>query len=130
VAQSRRELSGFQKRKQRVARGLPRYTEQEARTRKADDRRRTLQRYRERRAYIDRLKVETGCSDCGYNANPVALQFDHLPGNEKVADIARLAWLKRSMSSLLAEIAKCEVVCANCHAIRTFNRGWPGRPPS
>jgi hypothetical protein len=49
------------------------------------------------------------------------MQWDHLPGTEKHAD---LGWLVRTDNKrrVLAEIAKCELVCANCHALRTFLR--------
>jgi hypothetical protein len=30
--------------------------------------------------------------------------------------------------ALLAEIAKCDVRCANCHAIRSFAQGHVGQP--
>jgi hypothetical protein len=48
------------------------------------------------------------------------LDFDHLPGTLKVRDIKsgqQLGW-----EALLAEVAKCEAVCANCHRIRTVDR--------
>lgn len=48
------------------------------------------------------------------------MQFDHRPGEAKVAGIARLKNFNHE--KLLAEIAKCDVVCANCHAIRTAAR--------
>lgn len=73
-----------------------------------------------KKKYVDEYKMKHGCSDCGYNAHPAALDFDHLPGTVKVRDIKsgqQLGWL-----ALLAEIAKCEVVCANCHRIRTAIR--------
>jgi hypothetical protein len=66
------------------------------------------------------IKVARGCADCGYNDNPVALHFDHLPGFKKVKQISRL--LRCRWETIEREIAKCEVVCANCHAIRTANR--------
>ena len=52
------------------------------------------------------------------------MQWDHLPGAEKLGDISTgLKWLSRAQ--VLEEIAKCEIVCANCHAMRTFERnGW------
>lgn len=88
----------------------------------------TVQRYRkgvaERarrdREYMQRIKVERGWVDCGYNANPVALDFDHLPGTEKRYRLAVMYGMRRELID--AEIAKCEVVCANCHRIRTNDR--------
>lgn len=73
-----------------------------------------------KRQYVEDYKLKHGCVDCGYNAHSAALDFDHLPGTTKVRDIKsgqHLGWL-----ALLTEIAKCEVVCANCHRIRTAAR--------
>lgn len=70
--------------------------------------------------YVREYKLSHGCADCGYRAHHVALDFDHLPGTTKVRDIKRgqqLGWV-----ALLEEIAKCEVVCANCHRVRTHAR--------
>lgn len=60
------------------------------------------------------------CTDCGYTFHPCAMDFDHVRGEKKlcVASFARRSALK----ALIEEIAKCDVVCANCHRIRTFNR--------
>ena len=78
-------------------------------------------RYYENRAFIDEYKLARGCADCGYCGHPSALEFDHLPQFEKRHIISRLALGHRG--PLEAEIAKCEVVCANCHRIRTAERG-------
>jgi hypothetical protein len=52
------------------------------------------------------------------------MQWDHLPGVPKLGDISN-GLHGRSRGEILEEIAKCELVCANCHAIRTFQRaGW------
>lgn len=78
----------------------------------------------ERKRWIDAHKLERGCTDCGYNAHPAALDFDHLPGTVKVRDIKsgqQLGW-----AALMAEVSKCEVVCANCHRIRTATRRQQG----
>lgn len=84
------------------------------------------QRYAERRALIDSIKVERGCVDCGYRAHPAALDFDHLDPAQKTWSIAT-NWSRR-WERLLEEIAKCEVRCRNCHAIRTFTvEGASGR---
>ena len=63
------------------------------------------------------------CSDCG-EPDPVVLDFDHLPEFEKRFEIARAVGAStRSWKSIEQEIAKCEVVCANCHRRRTAARG-------
>lgn len=64
-------------------------------------------------------KVAKGCADCGYNAHACALDFDHLPGTVKKFKISDCV---APLDELLAEIAKCEVVCANCHRVRTYER--------
>ena len=66
-----------------------------------------------------RYLAERGCSDCG-EGDPVVLEFDHL--SDKEFAIAR-GVRDRKWSSVLDEIAKCEVVCANCHRRRTAERG-------
>lgn len=75
------------------------------------------------RVDIRALKLLRGCIDCGYAVNADALQFDHLPGMTKRNCVSSLAG---SPTALIAEIEKCEVVCANCHAIRTARRAVPG----
>lgn len=78
-----------------------------------------------RAAYVMQYKLDRGCADCGYSAHPAALDFDHRPGTTKVRDIKsgrQLGW-----QALMDEIAKCDVVCANCHRIRTVNRNRRSR---
>lgn len=72
-------------------------------------------------ARINAIKLASGCVDCGYNTHPAALDFDHIDGTTKVDNVSKLARL-RSWAAIEAEIAKCEVVCANCHRIRTVSR--------
>lgn len=59
------------------------------------------------------------CADCGESYPPFVMDFDHR--GDKEFDIG-MAPTRVSMSRLLAEIAKCDVVCANCHRFRTFAR--------
>jgi aerobic-type carbon monoxide dehydrogenase small subunit (CoxS/CutS family) len=70
---------------------------------------------------IQQIKLQRGCVDCGYNAHAEALEFDHLSG--KTAAISQMR--NRSMKVVLAEIAKCEVRCANCHRVKTAERRDP-----
>lgn len=79
-----------------------------------------MERAEKKRMVLQELKTTHGCADCGYNERPEALDFDHLPGMVKSFPIGPS--MTRSLESLLAEAAKCEVVCANCHRIRTADR--------
>lgn len=58
------------------------------------------------------------CADCGGSFHYCQMDFDHLV--EKVRDVSRL--VGGSTKKLLEEMAKCEVVCSNCHRLRTFRR--------
>ena len=58
------------------------------------------------------------CLDCG-ETDPVVLEFDHL--RDKAFAIGQ-ALDRYSWARVLAEIEKCEVVCANCHRRRTARR--------
>lgn len=80
---------------------------------------------RERLRVLVRLyKVTWGCVDCGYNEHHAALEFDHLPGSKEASfnSFATLIWTC-STGDLWDEISKCDVVCAICHNIRTWERG-------
>ena len=83
---------------------------------------RTRQRYRRNLKKVQDIKVAAGCVDCGYDKHPTALHFDHLPEFEKYDDISGMVRDGLAWSRVLEEIGKCEVVCANCHAIRTADR--------
>lgn len=58
------------------------------------------------------------CTDCG-ERDPVVLEFDHL--RDKKFNVAS-ALPERTWTSILEEIEKCEVVCANCHRRRSAGR--------
>lgn len=73
----------------------------------------------ERTAYLFEYFADHPCADCGEEDVRV-LEFDHL--QEKAFNIGQ-ALAYRAWSSILAEIEKCEVVCANCHRRRTARRG-------
>ena len=71
------------------------------------------------RERLDAYKLSRGCADCGYAVDAVALDFDHVRGDKhfNIGSYYACSWDKIS-----AEVAKCEVVCSNCHRIRTRDR--------
>lgn len=70
------------------------------------------------RDYVIKAK-QVPCADCGKQFHYCAMDFDHL--RDKEFTIAKMH-TGGSLRRVIAEIAKCEVVCAVCHRIRTFNR--------
>lgn len=74
------------------------------------------------RGRTNRHKVAAGCMDCGYSDHPAALQFDHKPGTDKADSIGAMVSRGLRWETIESEMSKCEVVCANCHAIRTAAR--------
>jgi hypothetical protein len=72
----------------------------------------------ERNLYLLDYFADHPCVDCG-ETDPVVLEFDHL--RDKLFDICHdLPY--RNWESILAEIEKCDVVCANCHRRREKRR--------
>jgi hypothetical protein len=66
-------------------------------------------------ARVDAYLLGHPCVDCG-ELDPLLLDFDHL--RDKVDDVATMVCNARPWSEIEAEIEKCEVRCANCHARR------------
>jgi hypothetical protein len=73
------------------------------------------------RLSLKELKEGKPCTDCGYSYPSYVMQFDHLDPLRKSFTIANIVSNGRhSWDKVLKEIEKCDLVCANCHAIRTF----------
>jgi len=79
-------------------------------------------RVRAERAWMSSLKEGVACADCGQVFPPWVMHWDHLPGYEKVACISELVGSRRREITVM-ELEKCELVCANCHVLRTVGRG-------
>ena len=67
------------------------------------------------------LKDGVPCKDCGRVFPVWVMHWDHLPGYEKIGWISNLV-PSRSRTLILEELKKCELVCANCHVLRTIGR--------
>ena len=64
---------------------------------------------------------EASCVDCGASDSRV-LEFDHREDEEKDKDVSALLSNGAGWERIQSEIDKCDVVCANCHRIRTYER--------
>jgi hypothetical protein len=82
-------------------------------------RRRKLAVGAKRLDYLVAFLRDHPCIDCGAT-DIVVLEFDHL--RDKKFNVGQGIW-DRNWESVLDEMAKCEVVCANCHRRRTARRG-------
>ena len=88
--------------------------------------------YEFRRQVIDKIEQAKNrpCTDCDGTFPYCCMHFDHRDPTEKVFCISEaVTELKCNMVDLDAEIAKCDVVCANCHAIRTSKHRALGLVP-
>ena len=71
-----------------------------------------------RRHWLNNYKIIKGCERCGYNAHGAALHFDHMDPSKKVDQVSKM--LKGNRGRLIEEVRKCRVLCANCHAVKTY----------
>ena len=69
---------------------------------------------------LDELR-QVACADCGGRFPPCAMDFDHREDREKRIGVTRMVG-RAGIKRILAEAAKCDIVCANCHRARTFRR--------
>lgn len=74
----------------------------------------------ERHGWYNEIKSEP-CTDCKQTFPPCCMDFDHVRG-EKSHTIGYMVRQEYSIERIKEEIAKCELVCANCHRIRTRDR--------
>lgn len=77
-------------------------------------------RRRERRAWLHELKGQLSCEKCG-ERSPACLHFHHEDRRRKDITVAHAVAAGWPKDRVLAEIAKCRVLCANCHAKHHWN---------
>jgi hypothetical protein len=76
--------------------------------------------WRRQAAMLDRLR-DVPCMDCGGRFPPCSMDFDHRDPGTKRSRVPALIG-RAADARILAEVAKCDIVCANCHRARTFAR--------
>jgi hypothetical protein len=76
--------------------------------------------------FVNRVKLKFGCKFCGYKQHSQALHFDHIDKTKKYESISYLT--KSSYTNIIKlkeEMRKCQILCANCHAVKTYqNRDY------
>ena len=85
-----------------------------------------LKRWKERREYII-SKKSVPCEDCGRTFPRVCMEFHHLDGSTKNPALRNRGFIDRmqtrSIKTIDEEIAKCAIICSNCHKIRHHGNG-------
>jgi hypothetical protein len=72
--------------------------------------------YHKRRQWLNSIK-NVPCGDCGGIFPPECMDFDHRDPSKKKFTIG--SSIKIGLKHILDEIDKCDIVCANCHRLRT-----------
>jgi hypothetical protein len=80
---------------------------------------------RRRNLEIVQAAKDVPCADCGIRYPSYVMDFDHVRGR-KLGNISLMKTYAGS-AKLIAEIAKCDVVCANCHRVRSHRRARSNR---
>jgi hypothetical protein len=85
------------------------------------NRERTLDRRTRHRAWVhDRKQAGEGCVECG-ETDPECLDYHHRDGTEKEMTISEMVTYGYSKTKIRAEMAKCEILCANCHRRKHYD---------
>lgn len=87
----------------------------------SNSKRREQIKRKEIRSVLNELKNNKLCADCGVSYPYWIMQFDHVRG-KKLCDVSNMGTHGYSLKSVLKEVKKCDLVCANCHSTRTHNR--------
>ena len=75
-----------------------------------------------------KYKATLSCESCGFS-HPAAIQFHHKDESTKDGEVSRMVNQNLNKKTILEEITKCEVLCANCHAIHHYDEGYSGGRP-
>lgn len=90
----------------------------------------TFRQWRKKRTEAHRVLItqlkDNPCTDCGVRYPPYVMDFDHRdPSQKKFGLSIGGNNYSRSEKAILAEVAKCDLVCSNCHRERTHGNKFP-----
>ena len=123
-ARLERKRLDFQKHREKRLATIKKWRDARPGYRSPNERSLERQNYERKRDFVRQLKTGP-CMDCGAKHPPYVMQFDHRNPKEKKFAISRYMAIRTTVENLLVEVAKCDLVCANCHAYRTGRaRGW------
>lgn len=85
-----------------------------------------VRREKDRRKRLEAVELirelkDGPCLDCGRRYSPVCMDFDHVRG-KKLMNVSVMPTRLRVLVRIREEVAKCDLVCANCHRVRTEGR--------
>jgi hypothetical protein len=81
--------------------------------------------YREPMIALIRAAKAVPCTDCGVSYPYYVMDLDHTRGERIfwLSDVTR-RWRDFTYAMVVEELTKCDVVCSNCHRLRTHQRGY------
>lgn len=123
LADFNRRKNGYQSHCRECARAYIRQHYQANRAYYREKNKRKLQRI----FTLVRSAKDKPCADCGQSYPYYVMDFDHREGEIKTTEVTRLI-STHSIRRVQEEIAKCDVVCSNCHRVRTFKRRSKHKP--
>lgn len=74
----------------------------------------------EKQEYVRKIKAQRGCSECGERRHP-CLEYHHVDPKTKSGVVWKIANSNATYARIDAEIAKCIVLCSNCHRVHHHN---------
>jgi hypothetical protein len=76
------------------------------------------------REWVEEYKAKSKCCVCGEN-HPATLDFHHKDPTQKDFSISRGGHSIRSLKKVKEEVAKCEIICSNCHRKLHWKKDGP-----
>lgn len=123
-ARLKRDREYYYKNRERILNKKRQYNRDNAEESRSKASDRAKKQTQNRTEFLRNYKEAAGCLDCRVGYPHYILEFDHREGEEKIGPVGSLKRI--SMEKLMGEIDKCDVVCANCHRARTWERSQNG----